>query len=221
MSPGTLQAALRAAGSGVLAVDLVMEDKANPVFCAVRPPGHHAEYAKAMGFCIFDNVAVAAAHAMDKYGFERIAIVDFDVHHGNGTEVLFRDDPRVLFCSSFQHPFFPFTGHEKVTRNLVDIPMSAGADGATFRKEITEHWLPALDAFKPQFLFISAGFDAHVFDDMSDIQLTEGDFSWVTSEMVVIAKKYAEGRIVSTLEGGYEFESLARSTAAHLKALLD
>ncbi|MBU1174683.1 MAG: histone deacetylase family protein [Alphaproteobacteria bacterium] len=221
MSPGTLQAALRAAGAGVHAVDLVMAGTANPVFCAVRPPGHHAERGKAMGFCLFDNIAVAAAHALNKYGIERIAIIDFDVHHGNGTEDIFRDDPRVLFCSSFQHPFYPFTGHEKVTKNLIDVPLAAGATGAEFQKAVTELWMPALDAFRPQFLFISAGFDAHVFDDMSDIQLTEGDYTWVTQRMVEIAKRHAQGRIVSMLEGGYEPDSLARSVAAHLKALLD
>ncbi len=221
MSPGTLKAALRAAGSGIMGVDLVMKGEANPVFCSVRPPGHHATRNKAMGFCIFNNISIAAAYAMKQYGLERVAIVDFDVHHGNGTEAIFRDDPRVLFCSSFQHPFFPFTGTEKITKNLIDIPMVAGSDGTVFRKEVTEHWLPALDDFKPQIIFISAGFDAHVFDDMSDIQLTDDDYSWVTSQVVAIAKKHAEGRIVSTLEGGYEPEVLARSVAAHLKALLD
>lgn len=221
MSPGTLQAALRAAGAGVTAVDLVMEGKANPVFCAVRPPGHHAERGRAMGFCLFNNIAVATAHAMNEYGLERVAIVDFDVHHGNGTEDIFRNDPRVLFCSSFQHPFYPFTGHEKTTRNLIDVPLAAGATGVEFRKQITEHWLPALEDFKPQFVFVSAGFDAHVFDDMSDIQLTDDDYTWVTQQILAVAKNHAEGRIVSTLEGGYEPEVLARSVAAHLKALLD
>ena len=221
MSPGTLKAALRAAGAGIHAVDLVMEGTANPVFCAVRPPGHHAERGQAMGFCLFDNIAVAAAHAMEAHGLERVAIVDFDVHHGNGTEDIFRDDPRVLFCSSFQHPFYPFTGHEKTTKNLIDVPMKAGATGVDFRKAVTEQWMPALDAFKPQFVFISAGFDAHVFDDMSDIQLTEGDYTWITEQMVEVAKKHADGRIVSMLEGGYEPESLARSVSAHLKALLN
>ena len=221
MSPGTLQAALRAAGSGVHAVDLVMDGTANPVFCAVRPPGHHATRDTAMGFCLFDNIAVAAAHAMNAHGIERVAIIDFDVHHGNGTEDIFRDDDRVLFCSSFQHPFYPFTGHEKTTRNLIDVPLKAGATGVDFRKAVTEHWMPALEAFAPQFIFISAGFDAHVFDDMSDIQLTDGDYAWVTEQMAAIAKKHSESRIVSMLEGGYEPDSLARAVAAHLKALLE
>ncbi len=221
MSPGTLQAALRSSGAGIMGVDLVMRDEANPVFCAVRPPGHHAERDKAMGFCLFDNIAVAAAHAINAYGLERVAIIDFDVHHGNGTEDIFRNDDRVLFCSSFQHPFYPFTGHEKTTRNLVDAPLPAGTTGPEFRHAITEHWLPALNAFKPQFVLISAGFDAHVFDDMSDLQLTEGDYTWVTEQIVAIAKKHAKGRIVSMLEGGYQLEALSRSVAAHLKALLN
>lgn len=220
MSKDTLTAALRAAGSGVMGVDLIMEGQAKPVFCAIRPPGHHAEYAKAMGFCLFDNIAVAAAHAMDKYGFERVAIVDFDVHHGNGTEDIFRNDKRVLFCSSFQHPFYPYTGHEKETPNLVDVPLPSGTDSRGFRKAVSEHWFPALNAFKPQFLFISAGFDAHVLDDMSGLGLTEADYGWLTGELAAIANAHANGRILSMLEGGYEPGALARSVVAHLKALL-
>lgn len=221
MSPGTLAAALRAAGAGILAVDLVMSGAANPVFCGVRPPGHHAERDKAMGFCLFNNVAVAAAHALDRYGLSRVAIVDFDVHHGNGTEDIFADEPRVLFCSSFQHPFYPFSGHAADTPNLVDVPLPAGTDGPAFRKAVSDHWLPALDGFRPELILISAGFDAHVLDDMSALSLTEADFAWITTELVGIAKRHAEGRIVSVLEGGYELGALARSVVAHLKALLD
>jgi len=220
MSPHTLDAALRAAGSGVLGVDLIMKDEANPIFCSVRPPGHHAEYGKAMGFCLFNNIAVAAAHALDKYGFERIAIVDFDVHHGNGTEDIFKDDKRVLFCSSFQHPFYPHTGHDSDTKNLVDVPLPSGTDGPAFREAITQHWLPALERFKPQFLFISAGFDAHVLDDMSNLNLTEADYGWITEELCNIANKQADGRILSMLEGGYEPGALARSVVRHLNALI-
>ncbi len=221
MSPGSLKAALRAAGAGIMGVDLVMKDQAGPVFGAVRPPGHHAEHNKAMGFCLFDNIAVAAAYVLEEYGLERVAIVDFDVHHGNGTEDIFKNDDRVLFCSSFQHPFYPFTGHESDTSNLVDVPLPAGTDGAEFRKAVSEHWLPALNAFRPQFVFISAGFDAHIYDDMSSLQLTEADYSWITSELVSIAKEHADGRIVSLLEGGYETGSLARSVVSHIKALMD
>jgi acetoin utilization deacetylase AcuC-like enzyme len=221
MNPGSLDAALRAAGAGVLGVDLIMKGEAGPVFCAIRPPGHHAEHGKAMGFCLFNNIAVAAAHALKEYGFQRIAIVDFDVHHGNGTEDIFRNDERVLFCSSFQHPFYPYTGHESDATNLVDVPLKAGTDGPAFRKAIKEYWLPALERFRPQFIFISAGFDAHVYDEMSGLQLTEADYGWVTGELLSIAKMHAEGRIVSMLEGGYEPGALARSVVSHLKSLLD
>ena len=220
MSPGTLRAAERAAGAGVLAVDLVMKGDAHAAFCAVRPPGHHAERTKAMGFCFIDNIAVAAAHALEAHGLKRVAIVDFDVHHGNGTEDIFKDDPRVLFCSSFQHPFYPFTGHEKETRNLVDVPLPAGAGGEEFRDAVRKHWLPALNAFAPEFLFISAGFDAHVADDMSHLQLTDNDYRWVTERLVEIARTHAGGRIVSMLEGGYEPTVLARSVATHIDVLI-
>ncbi|MEZ5714752.1 MAG: histone deacetylase family protein [Paracoccaceae bacterium] len=220
MSPGTLRAAERAAGAGVLGVDLVMAGEAHSAFCAVRPPGHHAEHDKAMGFCLFDNIAVAAAHALDAHGLSRVAIVDFDVHHGNGTEDIFRAEPRVLFCSSFQHPFYPFTGHEKETANLVDMPLPAGAGGAEFRAAVAEHWLPALDGFAPEFVFISAGFDAHVADDMSSLALTDNDYRWVTEKMVELAKAHAGGRIVSMLEGGYEPSVLARSVATHINVMI-
>ncbi len=221
MAEGTMAAARRAAGAGVLGVDLVMSGEACPAFCAIRPPGHHAEHDRAMGFCLFNNIAVAAAHALSEYGLERIAIADFDVHHGNGTEDIFRHDPRVLFCSSFQHPFYPYSGHASDTRNLVAVPLPAGTDGAHFRKAVAEHWLPALEAFRPQFVFISAGFDGHVLDDMSGWQLVEADYGWVTKELVSIATSHAEGRIVSMLEGGYEPGALGRSVVAHLNALLN
>ncbi len=221
MSPGSLRAAERAAGAGVLAVDLVMRGEAGPVFCAVRPPGHHAVRAQAMGFCLFNNIAVAAAHALDVHGLERVAVVEFDVHHGNGTEDIFKADDRVLFCSSFQHPFYPFTGHGSDTHNLVDVPLTAGATGLEFRTAITEHWLPALDRFAPQMLFISAGFDAHILDDMSGLSLSEADYDWVTLKLTEIAKRHAHGRVLSMLEGGYEPGALGRSVVSHLKAFLD
>ncbi len=220
MSPATLKAALRAAGAGILGVDLIMDGAADAVFCAVRPPGHHAERDRAMGFCLFDNIAVAAAHALNEHGLDRVAIVDFDVHHGNGTEDIFKDDDRVLFCSSFQHPFYPFTGHESAEAHIVNIPLSAGTEGAGFRDAVRAHWLPALDAFDPQFLFISAGFDGHVLDDMAGLNLSEQDYAWVTEQLVAVAGRHAQGRVVSMLEGGYETGSLARSVVAHLKALL-
>jgi len=220
MSPGTLRAAERAAGAGVMGVDLIMNGDANPVFCAIRPPGHHAESDKAMGFCLFNNIAVAAAHAMEAYGLSRVAIIDFDVHHGNGTEEIFANDKRVLFCSSFQHPFYPFTGHEKETENLVDVPLSAGSGGKEYRAAVTEHWLPHLNDFKPEFIFISAGFDAHVADDMSSLQLTDSDYGWLTQQLKDVADTHAQGRILSMLEGGYEPDALARSVVKHLDTLL-
>ena len=220
MSPGTLRAAERAAGAGVMGVDLAMAGEANPIFCAIRPPGHHAESDKAMGFCLFNNIAVAAAHALDAHGLDRVAIIDFDVHHGNGTEEIFAKDDRVLFCSSFQHPFYPFTGHEKETDNLVDIPLSAGAGSAEFRAAVSEHWMPHLRDFKPQMVFISAGFDAHTADDMSTVNLVDADYEWVTQQLKSIADEHAEGRIVSMLEGGYEPAVLARSVVKHLDVLL-
>ncbi|MHA6325881.1 histone deacetylase family protein [Roseivivax sp. CAU 1753] len=221
MSPGTLNAARRAAGAGVLAVDLVMSGKAAPVFCAIRPPGHHAERDKAMGFCLFNNIAVAAAHALEVHGLSRVAIIDFDVHHGNGTEHIFANDPRVLFCSSFQHPFYPFSGHASDTENLVDVPLKGGTTGPEFRAAVAEHWFPALDRFEPEFLFISAGFDAHFQDDMSTIDLTEADYGWLSTELLRIARRHCDGRIVSILEGGYELGPLGRSVVAHLKPFLD
>ena len=220
MSPGTLRAAERAAGAGVLGVDLIMSGEAHAGFCAIRPPGHHAEHDKAMGFCLFDNIAVAAAHALEAHGLKRVAIVDFDVHHGNGTEDIFKNEPRVLFCSSFEHPFYPFTGHEKETANLVDVPLAAGAGGAEFRAAVSEHWLPALEAFRPEFVFISAGFDGHVADDMSHLALTDNDYRWVTERLLEVARHHADGRILSMLEGGYEPAALARSVVAHMNVLI-
>jgi len=220
MMPKTLDAALRAAGAVVLAVDLVMQGKARSAFCSVRPPGHHAERHRAMGFCYFNSVAVGAAYALDVHGLERVAIIDFDVHHGNGTEDIFQDDPRVLFCSSFQHPFYPFTGHESETDHVVNIPLAAGAGGEQFRAQAEAHWLPALRAFQPQLVMISAGFDAHVEDVMGQLRLREDDYAWITAQLKEIADESAEGRIVSSLEGGYALDALGRCVVAHLDALL-
>ncbi|HDZ73394.1 MAG TPA: histone deacetylase family protein [Aurantimonas coralicida] len=220
LSPGTLRAAQRAAGAGVLGVDLILSGEAGPVFCPVRPPGHHAEAGAALGFCLFNNIAVASAHALDAHGLKRVAIIDFDAHHGNGTEEIFKHDKRVLFCSSFQHPFYPFTGHASETPNLVAIPLAAGATGPEFREAVTDHWLPALERFAPQMVFISAGFDAHILDDMSDLCLTEADYVWVTDKLLGVARAHGEGRVLSMLEGGYEPTALARSVVAHLKALI-
>jgi len=221
MTEHSLAAARRAAGAAVLGVDLVLQRRAHAAFCCVRPPGHHAERARAMGFCIFNNVAVGAAHAMEHDGLERVAIIDFDVHHGNGTEQIFRNDSRILFCSTFQHPFYPFTGHEAETANLVDAPLPAGTNGAEFRAAVEKRWLPALEHFRPQLLMISAGFDGHAEDEMAHFMLLDEDYVWVTRQLVGVAQCHAEGRIVSCLEGGYALDALGRSVIAHLNALLD
>jgi acetoin utilization deacetylase AcuC-like enzyme len=220
MNPHTLSAALRAAGAMVLAVDLVMTDKTSAAFCNVRPPGHHAEHNKAMGFCIFNNIAVGAAHALHEYNLERVAIVDFDVHHGNGTEDIFKDEPKILFCSTFQHPFYPYSGTDVTSEHIVNVPLPSGTNGQMFRDAVQSRWLPKLEEFQPELILISAGFDAHIEDEMSGLCLLDQDFAWVTTEIKTIADKYAKGRIVSTLEGGYALPALGRSVAAHINALL-
>jgi acetoin utilization deacetylase AcuC-like enzyme len=221
IGPHSLRAARRAAGAAVMAVDHIMRGELNSAFCAVRPPGHHARRGKAMGLCIYNNIAVGAAHALEAHGLERIAILDFDVHHGNGTEEIFADDPRVMICSTFQHPFYPDTPFEENDDRIICAPLQAGAGSSEFRAAVESKFLPALDAFLPQMIFISAGFDAHRDDDMSDIKLTEADYAWVTGRVVELARKHARNRIVSTLEGGYELRSLARSVEAHLRALME
>ncbi len=220
MVSASLTAAQRGAGAVIKAVDLVMKNEARTVFCCVRPPGHHAEHNKAMGFCIFNNVAVGVAHAMAKYKLERIAIIDFDAHHGNGTEDIFRGQSEVLLCSSFQHPFYPDTGVPGKHDNMINIGLPAGSSGEQFRQLIEQQWLPELEAFQPELIFISAGFDGHREDDMSDLDFVEEDFAWVTREVKKIADKFAQGRIVSTLEGGYAMSALGRSVASHIDALL-
>ena len=219
MNPFSYRAALRAAGAVVLGVDLVMAGKVENAFCNVRPPGHHAERARAMGFCIFNNIAVGAAHALAHHGLQRVAIADFDVHHGNGTETIFHDNPRVMLCSTFQHPFYPYYGADSGNEHIINVPLSAGAGGDVFRSAVTQHWLPALENFKPELLLISAGFDAHRDDDMAMLNLTEPDYVWVTEVLKGIAGEFAQGRIVSALEGGYELHALGRSAQAHIKVL--
>jgi acetoin utilization deacetylase AcuC-like enzyme len=196
-----------------------MAGKVENAFCNVRPPGHHATRSHAMGFCFFNNVAVGAAHALEHHGLERVAIVDFDVHHGNGTENIFHADPRVMLCSSFQHPYYPYSGAESGNAHIIPAPLPAYSDGTVFRAAVTEKFLPALDAFKPQMIFVSAGFDAHRDDDMASLKLVEADYTWVTQEIKKVAATHARRRIVSTLEGGYELHALGRSVAAHVKVL--
>ena len=220
MCPESLTAARRAAGAVTAAVDLVVSGKMSSAFCGVRPPGHHAESSRAMGFCLFNNIAVGAAHALEEHGLNRVAIVDFDVHHGNGTEEIFEDESRVLFCSTYQHPFFPFTRQLDDAPNRVSIPLDATAKGPEFRAAVVDHWLPALQTFEPELVFVSAGFDAHVDDDMSNVSLTDADFRWVSEQIVGIAERSASGRVISVLEGGYELNSLARCTEQHVRILM-
>jgi acetoin utilization deacetylase AcuC-like enzyme len=216
----TLDAARHAAGAAVLAVDLVMRDECKTAFCAVRPPGHHAERHRAMGFCIFNSVAVGAAHAMAVHGIERVAIVDFDVHHGNGTEEIFSGDPRVLMVSTFQHPLYPYSGLADPAPNMVNVPLAAGSGGEEFRAAVREQWLPALDAHRPQLILVSAGFDAHREDPLAGLKFVEGDYAWVTRELIAVADRHANGRIVSMLEGGYALSALGRSVTEHVRELV-
>ena len=219
MNPYSLNAALRAAGAGVLGVDLVLAKKNSSSFSAVRPPGHHACRARPMGFCIFNNVAVAARHALDAHGLERVAIIDFDVHHGNGTEDIFEGDERVLMASIFQHPFYPYSGTDRPASNMVNVPLAAGAGGRELREAVTEAWLPALDDFRPELVVFSAGFDAHVEDDMAMLRFVDADYAWVTQQVKAVAERHAKGRIVSMLEGGYALSALGRSAVQHLRVL--
>jgi acetoin utilization deacetylase AcuC-like enzyme len=219
MNPFTLQAALRAAGAAVLATDLVLNNKVNTAFCSVRPPGHHACRARSMGFCIFNNVAVAVRHAVHEHGLERVAVIDFDVHHGNGTEDIFEGDENVLMASIFQHPFYPYSGADDSARNMVNVPLPAGAGSREFRQAVTEAWIPALEEFEPELVVFSAGFDAHVEDDMAMLRFTDADYGWVTQQVKAIADKHSGGRIVSALEGGYALSALGRSAVQHIKVL--
>nr|VFK54879.1 MAG: Acetoin utilization deacetylase AcuC [Candidatus Kentron sp. TUN]VFK55784.1 MAG: Acetoin utilization deacetylase AcuC [Candidatus Kentron sp. TUN]VFK61806.1 MAG: Acetoin utilization deacetylase AcuC [Candidatus Kentron sp. TUN] len=220
MNPHTARAAVHAAGAVVLGTNLVIKGKVDNAFCCVRPPGHHAEKNEAMGFCFFNNVAVGAAHALAKHGLERVAIIDFDVHHGNGTENIFENEKRVMVCSAYQHPFYPYSGRPTVDGRLINVELKAGTTGKEFREALTDQWFPQLYAFQPQMIFISAGFDAHTEDDIAELNLTEQDYTWITREIMVLAERYAENRIVSVLEGGYNLHALGRSVTAHVKALM-
>jgi acetoin utilization deacetylase AcuC-like enzyme len=224
LNPFSWQAALRAAGAAVSATDAVIAGELDNAFCAVRPPGHHARPSAPMGFCMFNNVAIAARHALEAHGLQRVAIVDFDVHHGNGTEEAFADEARVLMVSFFQHPFYPYTGAEPRAQsrmNQVNVPVPAHTDGGVIRQVVTDLWLPALHAHKPEMIFISAGFDAHREDDLGQMGLVEADYAWMTQQLMDVARLYAKGRIVSCLEGGYNLSALGRSVAAHIKVLAE
>ncbi len=219
MMEHTLNAALYSAGAGRTAVDQVMNNETMQAFCAVRPPGHHAGYSTSSGFCLFNNIAIAAKYALETYALKRVAIIDFDVHHGNGTEDIVQGDDRILFCSSFQHPFYPFSGTEYTASNVLNIPIPAGTQGEKYF-ELVEPWWEALDAFAPELIFISAGFDAHAEDDLGHLRLVEADYAKITNRLIELAKKHSQGRVVSMLEGGYALSALSRSVVAHLKAML-
>jgi acetoin utilization deacetylase AcuC-like enzyme len=224
MSAGSAQAALRAAGAVVAALDGVMAGDFKNAFCAVRPPGHHAERARAMGFCLFNNIAVGAMHARAAHGLKRIAVVDFDVHHGNGTQDIFFDDAELFYASTHQMPLYPGTGDETergIAGNVLNCPLHPASGGAEFRAVYRESVLPALESFAPEFIFISAGFDAHRADPLANLNLSEDDFAWVTREICAVAARLCDGRVVSALEGGYDLDALAASAAAHVRALLE
>ena len=220
MNPHSLSAALHAAGAAVLATDLVLKGEVQRAFCAVRPPGHHATRDAAMGFCFFNNAAVGVMHALDAHGLERVALIDFDVHHGNGSEDILAGDSRVLMASTFQRALYPYSGDDPLGENMVNIGLPAGSDGDALRDAVETHWLPALQAFKPQLIYISAGFDAHRADELASLRWVEDDYAWVTQRLIEVADAHCDGRIVSTLEGGYDLQALARSVGVHVRALV-
>jgi len=220
MNTATWNVSLRAAGAAIAAVDAVMKGEVNNAFCAIRPPGHHAEPHRSMGFCVFNTIAIAIRYALEQYDLDRVAVIDFDVHHGNGTEAAFIDDPHVLMCSFFQHPFYPYSGLEGGD-NMVNIPLPANTSGKVVREMISKIWIPRLQEFKPQLIMISAGFDAHREDDLGQMGLVEDDYVWITQQLMNVANQTCEGKIVSCLEGGYNLSALGRSVAAHLKTLAE
>ncbi len=221
MNTSTWDAALRAAGAALAATDAVMAGELENAFCAVRPPGHHACRDKAMGFCFFNNVAIAAKYALERHGLKRVAIVDFDVHHGNGTEDIVAGDQRILMVSFFQHPFYPYGGAQSSASNLVNLPVPAYTKGPAVRELIEASWIPRLEEFRPEMIFISAGFDAHREDDLGQMGLVEQDYAWITDRLKDVARRHAKKRIVSCLEGGYNLSALARSVEAHIRVLAD
>jgi acetoin utilization deacetylase AcuC-like enzyme len=221
MNRHTWSAVLRAAGAALAATDAVMAGELENAFCAVRPPGHHACRSRAMGFCFFNNVAIAARYALARHGLQRVAVVDFDVHHGNGTEDILAGDERVLMVGIFQHPFYPYSGTEDVADNMLNVPVPAYTRGPAIREIVEKQWLPRLEAFRPEMIFISAGFDAHREDDLGQLGLVEADYAWITQQIRAVAQRHAQGRIVSCLEGGYNLDALGRSVEAHVRALAD
>ncbi len=220
MNPHTWSAALHAAGAAVRATELVVRGQYRRAFCAVRPPGHHAERGHAMGFCFFNNVAVAVLHALEVLGLQRVAVVDFDVHHGNGSEDILAGDERVMMASTFQSRLYPFLGESPRGPNMCNVPLEPYSDGAAMRHAVLEYWLPAMKAFAPQMIFVSAGFDAHREDDMSHLGWRDEDYAWLTTQIVDFADEHCAGRVVSSLEGGYQLAALARCVELHLRALI-
>jgi len=220
MNPYTAMAALRAAGALVQATDLVIAGGVPAAFCSVRPPGHHAERNSAMGFCFFNNVAVGILHALEHHGLQRVALIDFDVHHGNGSEDILQNDKRILMCSIFEKGLYPFSGENSTATNMVNVGLPSRSGSEKFREAITTHWIPALDAFEPQLIYISAGFDGHREDDMGNLGLVEADYAWVTKQLMDVARRHCQGRMISCLEGGYVLSPLARSATAHVKVLI-
>jgi len=221
MNRYTWNAVLRAAGAAIAATDAVMAGELANAFCATRPPGHHATRRRAMGFCVFNNVAIAARYALERHGLKRVAVVDFDVHHGNGTEDILSGDERVLMVGIFQHPFYPYSGTDAKADNMVNVPVPAYTRGPAIREIVDTLWLPRLEEFRPEMIFISAGFDAHREDDLGQLGMVEADYAWITAKVREVAKRHARGRIVSCLEGGYNLDALGRSVEAHVRALAD
>ena len=219
VSPRSHRAAMLAAGAAVAATKAILNNEDDRAFCAVRPPGHHAERSGMMGFCLLNSVAIAASLSLDEESIQRVAILDFDVHHGNGTVDIFKDDPRVLVCSSFQSPLYPNRYFDLERDHIINTPLKDGTKSKAFRNAIRDSWWPALERHQPELIFISAGFDAHELDPLANINLSEDDFEWITQEIVVYANHFSNGRIISTLEGGYHLDALARSAHAHIKAL--
>ena len=219
MGPMSLSAVLHASGAVILATDLVLSNKVNNAFCCIRPPGHHAGKSNSAGFCIFNHVAVGVAHAMAQYNIKRVAIIDFDVHHGDGTEDIFKDNPNVMLCSTFQHPFYPYRGADTRSKNMVNLPLPAKSSGDAFKKVFEAEIKPALETFKPELVYISAGFDAHINDPLADLALSTEDYAWITEFIKKIVNNCCNGRIISSLEGGYHLPSLSESVLAHVKGL--
>jgi len=220
MGPMSLSAALHASGAVGLATDLVVQQKVENAFCCIRPPGHHAGPANSAGFCIFNHVAVGVAHALAAHSIKRVAIIDFDVHHGDGTEAIFKNDPRVMVCSTFQHPFYPHRGHDSRSDTMINVPLAAKSGSNEIRQAFEQAFIPALDRFRPELLFVSAGFDAHQDDPLADLNLTNEDYRWMTERIKEIAKRHANDRIISSLEGGYHLKALADAAALHIETLL-